>query len=170
MTTGNWWLDVGLGGIVGAVLGGVVTGATVASTMVFQRRQTELGEARKSAAEVQRLGMRLAFAVAGPEPNADGSDVRRSLIEMRVAIVELVAMTARRWPAFSSRLREISEGMVNVSSAPGGSKEATRTFASNMFGDVAAVAGGWIMDPSWVPELPPWAAKKSAPPPSDPVR
>ena len=92
-TDAAWWWEYALDGVVGGVLGGVVTAGAVIATLQHERKMADLQDARAAASHLQALTWN-----AHPGPTED---------LMHRAMVELSARVHRRWRRLSDELLQL---------------------------------------------------------------
>lgn len=138
----EWWWEVGLDGIGGAVVGGLATVLALWLTLRHERRMAELTECRAVAAEVHALAWQaMALVTFSASESAEGAALQRSL---SASMFRLAALTRPRWPMLASSIDDLLGQWILSGPTQPGQEPGVRDTAKRAAGTVAS----WIEDPS----------------------
>ena len=125
----TWWLEHGLDGIAGGLIGGAITGLAVWATLKHERnlaetasKEEDAASLRQDVAKFHRVAARLLFRRPTRATSPRWPKWRADLFS------ELVLLEARarlREPEFSSRLRRISDRLDRTPKLPSGDVDTT---------------------------------------------
>ena len=139
-------MDVAMDGIVGSVIGGVITGGAVWVTIQSDRRSTREAELRAALAEVQALALQ-----AGPKLiNATADDeVFVTTHGLFVAVVHARSRAMKPAPKLDTELGDFLSAWNNASTAD----------ALSLARELGARMYAWLADPKVAAEMTPasWA-------------
>jgi hypothetical protein len=143
ITDQEWWLQYGLDGIVGAMVGGLVTAGAVLLTLRHERLLAAEDRAAETAARVQSTAWRLGKAFqANPEDVDHWAPMAH---EVHEATILMTSACWRRWPALRD---ELGHAMDELETALHRQPRAPHT--DEVLAAVAGVAGSassWQIDP-----------------------
>lgn len=114
--TDDWWLDHALDGLAGGLLGGLVAGGVawwaVRRTIGHEREQTDLGEIRKLAGELQGMALKSQLSFSAREWKQ--GELHSWLSDLYALIVATSTRSMQREPELAVDLNDAADRLLEV--------------------------------------------------------